>query len=294
VYIDEKVEIITKGLFANTKDIIVWDARDIQHSAVHVFEEIVFEILKTKTIYFMNESKEATKLILSQTPKTHISKLVDNGNGVIVSDNSSNLERCSLLFESLKYGVGIDYAKMNYIFKNVCPDYQLRSRSKVAIISSNITANRYVDIKSVVSDPSIMNLIVFEMVKLIISSINRKLNNIDAFICASVNGAVLASSISALIRKPVIFLKNVGPTISIMDEKMNDKIHRGRNYCYIFDFMCIGTEFSRVKMLCDTKNAKIVCAVGVARFKKPNTSRPILTLFGINDYVSNYYKCYVK
>jgi adenine/guanine phosphoribosyltransferase-like PRPP-binding protein len=117
------------------------------------------------------------------------------------------------------------------------------------LYSSNVYANRYFDLKLIFKYPDLFCLIVYEMVRRIGRHYRNDYSKFDAFICASVNGACLANAVSVLIRKPVVFLRNVGPRMNVVDENITKRILREKRYVFIYDFLCIGTEFRRIEML---------------------------------------------
>lgn len=166
-----------------------------------------------------------------------------------------------------------------------------------AIPSSNIYANRYFNVRKLFCDSNLYQLSIFLMVQYL----EKNKIQYDAFVCSSINGACIASSLSVYFRKPVVFLRNVGPQMNTYDNLLTRRIMEGHRYIYVFDFMCLGTEYQRIKMLCNIRSARIVLGLGVSKHKMPNEkllSRGskqvvIFTLFDINEFEHDYYKCFV-
>lgn len=166
------------------------------------------------------------------------------------------------------------------------------------IPSSNIYANRYFNARDLFCNSSLYQLSIFLMVK----HLEKNNNEYDAFVCSSINGACIASSLSVYFRKPVVFLRNVGPQMTARDNMLTKRIKERRRYVYVFDFMCLGTEYQRIKMLCNIRSARIVLGLGVSKYKMLNEgSLPrgskkveIFTLFDINEFECDYYKCFAQ
>ena len=131
----------------------------------------------------------------------------------------------------------------------------------------------------------------------------------DAFVCSSITGACFASALSVFFQKPVIYLKNIGPSMSANDERIIERIRKSRRYVYVFDFICLGSEFDRMRMICDIRLAKVVTSIGISYYRFPhfetvekidkagylpfdwNSESKIAALFQINAFEAEYYKC---
>lgn len=167
-----------------------------------------------------------------------------------------------------------------------------------SVLSSNVYANRYFNVRKLFRESNLYQLSIF----LLIQHLIQYEGEFDAFVCSSVNGACIASSLSIYFRKPVVFLRNVGPQMTARDSMLTKRIMEGRRYVYVFDFMCLGTEYQRIKMLCNIRNAKIVLGLGISKYKELNDKilaqgmkrAAIVTLFDINEFEANYYKCFVE
>lgn len=129
--------------------------------------------------------------------------------------------------------------------------------------SSNVYSNMYIDIKKVFSEPSVLHLVVNELCKLFSSNFDRR--NIYGLICTSYNGASLATILGNLLEKPVCYLMNLGPHLSIKDRNMINGLLPNKNYIYIYDFICLGTEYKLAKTVALLKNSQVVGALGVSR-----------------------------
>lgn len=174
------------------------------------------------------------------------------------------------------------------IFNCIC---QEESRIE-NVYSSNVYSNHYVNLRKVFSNSNISTLVTTRLLHMIM---NVEQFEFDAFVCASITGACIASYLSIYIKKPVLFLRNIGPDITTDDELIVERIYPHKKYVYIFDFMCLGTEYQRIKLICALKKSSIVKSFGIAHYKKPNRKNTdeIQTLFQINEFIPGYYKCSV-
>jgi hypothetical protein len=93
----------------------------------------------------------------------------------------------------------------------------------------------------------------------------------NAILCVSNNGAALSAVIGKMLRKPVIYLMNLGPHITLKDAKVIDKISRGSKLVFVYDFICLGTEFKIARMVARIRGAEVLGGTGVACHKEVPT-----------------------
>lgn len=129
--------------------------------------------------------------------------------------------------------------------------------------SSNVYSNMYIDVKKIFSEPAVLQLIVYELCRIFLSKFDKR--NINGIICTSYNGACLATIVGNLLQKQVIYLMNLGPHLSIKDRNMIFSLKNNENYVYIYDFICLGTEYKLAKTVALLKNSAVVGAIGVSR-----------------------------
>ena len=211
----------------------------------------------------------------------------------------------SLFAENDNVESAINHSLSQHIFNHVCLDGNANppecgdmdteeDRGVVDLYSSNIYSNQYINMRKVFSDGNITALATTRLLRMII---NIQDFDFDAFICGSITGACIASFLSIFIKKPVLFLRNIGPDITTDDDLIVERIYPHKKYVYIFDFMCLGTEYQRIKLICALKKSSIIKSFGISHYKKPHKEKPdnIQTLFQINEFTSDkeYFVCAV-
>lgn len=136
--------------------------------------------------------------------------------------------------------------------------------------SSGLYSNCYVDIKKLFFNVDNYYYIVYSLAKVIS---DKTLNmQIDAFVSASKNGAILANILGGLLDIKEVHLIGVGPKYSMELGDSVECLKQGKRYAYIFDFMCTGTELKIVSALINSKKAYLPYAAGIAKYKKEMNS----------------------
>jgi len=126
--------------------------------------------------------------------------------------------------------------------------------------SSNIYANTYFNVKALFADPLTFKIVVYDLC----ATIRSNFHSFDALLCVSNNGAALSSVVGRMLRKSVIYLMNLGPHITIKDAKVIEKIEIGQKFIFMYDFICLGTEFKMARMVARMRGAEVIGGVGVA------------------------------
>ena len=158
--------------------------------------------------------------------------------------------------------------------------------------SSNLYANKYINIKNIFTEQNINYLVLLQMFNLISEHIDE--NHYDKLVCVSLNGAVIATLIGQIVNKEVIYLMNLGPNLNIRDKESLTKIKVKGRYLFVADMLCTGTELKIAETILNYRNANIVGAVVVAQYLKAMSSMPvhyILDIMGDDDF---NYKVYTK
>lgn len=170
--------------------------------------------------------------------------------------------------------------------KNTC----INEESYLA--SSNLYANKYVNIKNIFTNQDIYYLVLIQLFNLI--SLNFNENEYDKLVCVSLNGAVVATLLGQMINKKVIYLMNLGPNLNIRDKESLGKIKVSEKYLFIADMLCTGTELKVAETITNYRSAEIVGALVVAQYLKAMSSIPVCKIFEINDGDDFDYKVYSK
>lgn len=139
-------------------------------------------------------------------------------------------------------------------------------KTPILLESSGLYSNYYVDIKKLFLDVQKLYFIVYCLAALIYPHI--AINQIDAFVSSSKNGAVVANILGGLLDVKEVHLIGVGPKYSMELGDSIECIKAGKRYAYIYDFMCTGTELKIVSALINSKKGSLVYSAGIARYKK--------------------------
>ncbi len=155
----------------------------------------------------------------------------------------------------------IDFVK-HYLKNNSIPGPQY-------LESSNIWSNMYINIKKTFVDTEVFNFFIYEMCNLIMTNFDKN-KDFNYLVCASNNGAALATIIGQVLNIEVLYLMNLGPHLTLRDREFINKIKKDKKYLFVFDFICLGTELKMAKTIVRIKKADVVGAVGVAKFLAPS------------------------
>ncbi len=290
-------------------DTLIIDLRHMRHKPIHSLESIMQLTIpgQYKSILFISDNIDISKLIqkyLIQGSNLELHLYDKNGLCYLFGNREGNA-KVQIKYPNLQtVEETIHNAIMLYIFSKL----KTNEGTPWLIKSSNVYANRYFNAKKIFCEGSLFHLVTYQMAW-IIKNITDSINAFDAFICASVNGACLASGLAVFFKKPVIFLRNVGPQMTTSDERLAERIISGKKYIYVFDFMCLGTEFQRIKMLTNIRKAQIISCIGISYYKYPEgemkqssisdadnniNTKSIHTLFYINQFEKDYYRCFAE
>ena len=282
-YLDEKIVLDICEIVVNTgEEFYILDLSRINMSDSRVFTKFneIFAI-PNKYLIFINLNNLINSFIYADC----VGYVVPFDSNLLVSDKVC-IDYITGPLENRIQGK-IKEAKQaiitNYLYEHAVNTDQF-------LDSSNVYANKYVDIKTVFLDPEVNCLVLYEMCCLFFDNFLEK--NISALVSASNNGAAIASIIGQLIDKKVLYLQNLGPHLTIRDKKLIDKVEAGNKYLFVYDFICLGTELKLAKTVVNLKSASIVGAIGVAHFKKPDDS--VLSLVDVSQVPDFDYRVFVK
>lgn len=94
-------------------------------------------------------------------------------------------------------------------------------------------------------------------------------NNIDYLVCVSNNGVSVATIVGQLLGIDVLYLMNLGPNLTLHDKNLIKLIVPHKKYLFIYDFICLGTEYRITKSLLQYKDCVFLGGVGVALYTNP-------------------------
>ena len=299
----------------STNEYLVWDARSLSHKAIHSLGQLTVFVNSNqyKGIILLFSSPELAMLTEQEMRRSSESgkevHCIDSKKLIYCYGNTPLENEALSQFDFGDFSGQLNSDISRYIFEFL----RVESSRPEPVASSNVYANRYFNAKRILCNQDLFNLVVYQLVLQVLEYIGFSLekysnsaeefslamNKFDAFICASVNGACLASALAVFFKKPVIFLRNVGPSMTVSDDKLVNLIVPNRKYVFIFDFVCSGTEYHRVRMLCNIQRARLCYAFGISHYRYPSThgivnppeSKHMTTLFNINEY-ERYYKCF--
>lgn len=324
------------------KALLIIDMRNMIYSPTHEIDSL-FNLLTPelyKGICFIQDNDELNKLVESkilawkkQNNALVLCELEKSAvNNCWYCGNEDTLNELKEHVHSQIFCSVIDNDIHRFIFQWIRTDVSgIMSKN----FSSNVYTNRYFDAKKILVDGGLFNLVTYRMAIMIQQSMKvfrekRKQEQeqkpgqehvqdqeergepFDAFVCASLTGACLAAGLSAMFHKPVIYLKNVGPSIMVNDERMIARIRKDKRYIFVFDFMCMGKEFERIKMICNLRSAVIVGCAGISYYRLPrfekadekqktphlcfdiNYHLKLAALFHVNAFEQGYYYCNVE
>lgn len=139
---------------------------------------------------------------------------------------------------------------------------KIESEKITPLDSSGVFCNMYVNAKKLFLDPDKYYFILYQM----ILRIAKYKEQIDALISASRNGANLANIIGWLLNIKVVHCITLGPKFSLSMQNINKDIRKRKNYFYIFDFMCLGTEAKVLNAILAVKGARLIGGMGIANY----------------------------
>ena len=312
------------------QSLLLFDLRNMTYGPVHEMD-LVFDLLSHNLyngICFLQDDAEINNLLTIKCKKMKekntaiIAETIEN-NGLYCGDDKTFDELIKHLNTKTVSSV-IDDDINRYIFGliktdesagTMASDTSNESDTLTPNYSSNVYINRYFDAKKILTNSALFYLVIYRIAIMLDDAIHMtKKDEFDAFVCASLTGACLASGLAAIFHKPVIYLKNFGPRITANDGRMIARIRKDKRYVFVYDFMCLGKEYERIQMICNLQSAFISCCVGISYYRFPrfekaevkinkskvrfafdwNSTLKIASLFQVNSFEQNYYYCVVQ
>ena len=173
----------------------------------------------------------------------------------------------------------------NYLEKTAIED-------EILLESSNVFANKYIDVKRICASPDIYNLVLLRLSKMITN--RYPVSDYDGIVCASLNGAVLATLVGYMIGKNVLYLMNLGPRFTIRDKEVINNIPQGKKYIFVADMICTGTELKLAEMVISLRDSKIIGGVAVVKYLNPISYVNLSAIVDISDGDNFNYRLTVR
>lgn len=198
----------------------------------------------------------------------------------------SNDERHAVLnirYESSIEEVCLKYASIisHNVYVNIVKDLiDGISQSHITpqkLDSSGLYSNMYVNVKRLFLYPEKYYAIVFGLAKKIVESEIEY----DGFVSSSKNGALLANMLGMMLDKKVIHILGLGPKYSMNVGNLQKEIKKMKNYIYVFDFRCTGTEMKILSALINANDAYIHGAAGIAVYKTESADSNLIYLVDV-------------
>lgn len=264
---------------SNENDLLIFDFAKTNANNDKVFLELfTSDILKYKIILSNIDTITTHKNLITvlETIKLDYKDFFIDKNHNIVLNYNISIEDINNLINECN----------NYIIKQIKNICFMKSNKTHYLSNSNLYIKNYFNVKNLFTDTDLFAYTVNKMCEWIVSNFQH----VDAFICSSNNGAVLCNIIGDLLNKKSLYAFNIGPNLSIKDIEDLDKIEKDKKYIYIFDFMCIGTEYKIIQTIIKMKKAFICASVGVGVYLTPDRNKNHEIFYSLVNVDSSEYK----
>lgn len=264
-------------------DLLIFDFAKTNANSSEVFEKLFSEdILEYKIILANIENINIHKnliTVLESMDLKYIDYFMDKNHNIVINSNTNEIRIAELLLECKE---------------NICKQIKdlcfMKSKNIHYLSNSNLYIKDYFTVKNLFSDTNLFSYTINKMCEKIV-----EYKDIDGLICTSNNGAILCNIIGDMLNIKPLFALNIGPNISIKDIEDLEKIERDKKYIYIFDFICIGTEFKIIQTIVRMKKAFISASVGVGVYLRPDRNQNLKDFYGIinvdcSEYKVSFYK----
>ena len=233
----------------------------------------VKELLKSRNCLFLGISEEVNNEYSNMNLSAQIKKTafgISDKIYIWYKDEKFSPEITELLnkFKSKKSYTKEDYFTFeNYIISNVIGEclYNETTFEPKYISSSNVFANLYIDLRIVFKRPEIFFLVAHEMWYIINKLFESADYNIE-LVGVSVNGTILASQISHIFETKYSFINSLGPEADYSLDNKPFSASKNTRYIIVSDFICLGAEYKRAKVLIENCGAKVLGCISVAKF----------------------------
>lgn len=163
-----------------------------------------------------------------------------------------------------KYSLLISHNIYVQIVKSLIEDMSAKEFVPQKLDSSGLYSNMYVNAKHLFLNPQDYYVILYALAKKVANSGIE----FDGFVSSSKNGAVLANLLGMMLDKKAIHIAGLGPKYNMYVGNLQKEIKKRKNYIYVFDFRCTGTEMKIVSALVNAHDAYMQGAIGIAVYKK--------------------------
>lgn len=268
---------------------IILDFNRIAMISSRSFEIYAHLIKSGYEILFINLFNACKSILQEDDIKEYIEDDKQSSNNFLYSKDFSKTRKEVYCKYECDNQINIATSKIiaEYLFNNKYDEYK-------KLESTNVYSNMYFNVKSIFYDTHILTLTIYKLCQIIMSRFN--LSNIDYFISASHNGSVISSLVAHVLDKEYLYLINLGPQLNLHNKEIINEIKKDKNYIFIYDFICLGTEIKIAKTIIELKEANLIGAIGISNYSKPELDIVISPIFYINDEkVLNFeYKIEVK
>lgn len=186
--------------------------------------------------------------------------------------------------------------KINNLPKQIIRNFILETtiNKEIHFSSSNVTGNKYIDIKKIFNEPSLFQLVICELGKYINERVQNGQLKFDKILCVSQNGAALASALGVFLEKDIEYLMNLGPYLEIRDKRAIKGIVPNTKYIFVADMVCLGTEYKIAKTIIKLADSKLIDGLSVAKYLDYDSKHTLFTLCEISDGDEFGYKITVE
>jgi len=259
-YLSKKIsEFINKS---NCKTFVIDMARVTNYTHHEVFDKFFASVKKAKKeIFFINISKEGFLKKRIQTDLLYA--------GFEIDKDLKLFDRHIFLSNDIT-DVGENKTnQVNKIYAEIeiqkIADCLLDKQSFLE--SSNIFLSKYLHLKRLFLSSAATMFVCYRLCCKLEE--NEKHKNVP-LISGSSTGNVIATILATLTDREILHCSNIGPRFGIkirtLPLKIMDKKNKGRDYIYIFDMICLGTEIKILNSMLKMNDSKIIACFGVASY----------------------------
>lgn len=261
-------------------------------------------------------------------------KIIERLDGIIAKDNKNlgyiktNInklliynEKCDLVdIEMLDQFLAKDLGEVldkNPIIKQTLDDINKKCvetlKERKYLSSSNVYAKQYLYTKRLFCWPKELKIIIYYLSHKIYYFVSQKIFIGQIFfISSSSTGSALANIVKfffthqmkylvkdfseTLIDKRSIHLLHIGPHHIKKNFEITHNDYRNSGFIYIYDFMCLGTEYKLVKeYIGNIKDAQLLGAFGMAHFRFPRDEKDLYSFSDVSKWEDKYkYNIYTE
>lgn len=242
---------------------------------VSLDHRIFLKLAELEQNQFENKNLVFANIITEEIEKVIDEEVINNKNWKIGRIRSRNIT------ESEMYKETINKINNEYLSNMVKSIIRPREGCGYYLSSSNIYLNKYCYVKEVMKNSSDFKILLYAiMIKLLnVYSVpiqkDKDINlDVDYLVVSSHCGAAIASCISAYLKIPMLYFHNLGPKFALNNYEIQESIIKGKKYLYIYDVICLGTEYRLAKNLIESNGAIFKGGIGVTSYSEPFASVP--------------------